>query len=277
MLEADVRLKPIGVFDSGLGGLSVVKEIVRLLPDERIIYYADNGNCPYGPRPVHEIQALSQAATEFLIAQGAKLIVIACNTATSAAVAFLRERYSLPFVAMVPAVKPAAERSQIRRIGVLATQATLQTQTYHELVERFAHDITLCEVAGPELVQLVERGELDGERAEAVLRKAIEPMLEQQIDTLVLGCTHYPFLRPAISRIVGPAVTVIDTGEAVAKQVGRMLAQHCLAAEQPRMLPLMTFYTTGDPAVVSPVARTLLELLGLGSEAAAVEVMAIGG
>lgn len=264
--------EPLGVFDSGLGGLSVVAEIVARLPNERMIYYADSGNCPYGPRPVEEIRLLASQATEFLLAHHAKLIVIACNTATSAAVAYLRSRYSVPFVAMVPAVKPAAERSHGRRIGVLATQATLHTQTYYELVERFAHDVTLCEVAGPELVELVERGELDGPRAESILRRVINPMLAQGIDTLVLGCTHYPFLRPAIERVVGPDVEVIDTGAPVARQVARILDQHNLAASQPFTGPRLHFYTTGDPALVAPIARRLLALLGLEHDASAMPV-----
>lgn len=272
-----MSIEPLGVFDSGLGGLSVVAEIVARLPNERMVYYADSGNCPYGPRPVEEICLLAAQATEFLLTHHAKLIVIACNTATSAAVAYLRARYSVPFVAMVPAVKPAAERSHGRRVGVLATQATLQTQTYSELVERFAHDITLCEVAGPELVELVECGELDGSRTESILRRVIDPMLAQGIDTLVLGCTHYPFLRPAIERVVGPSVEIIDTGAPVARQVARVLDRHNLAALHPFTGPRLHFYTTGDSTLVAPIARRLLALLGLEHDAAAMPVEGVGG
>jgi glutamate racemase len=247
---------PIGVFDSGLGGLSVLAEIARQLPHEDLLYFADSANCPYGPRPAEEIQRLSRAVVEFLLGQGAKLIVVACNTASAAALTILRQTFSAPVVGMVPAVKPAARMTARKVVGVLATGAAVQGQLFAEVVERFAADIEVLPQVCPGLVEQVEAGEINGPETEMFLRRCLEPLLERGADTLVLGCTHYPFLIPALRRIVGAEVTILDPSPAVARHVGRVLAERGLLnpkAEPGRRI----YFTSGDPAAFA----TLLEKL----------------
>lgn len=215
---------PIGLFDSGVGGLSVAREIRRRLPAEDLLYFADTAYCPYGGRPLEEIRARSVAVVEELVARGAKLIVVACNTASGAALETLRERFTLPIVGLEPAVKPAAERSRNGRVGVLATPATLSTERYHRLIRSYGRDVEVFQRASPELVDLVERGEIRGEEVSKFLAHALAPIVQADVDTLVLGCTHYPFLREAIAGVMGPGVEILDSGEAVARQVERVLA-----------------------------------------------------
>jgi glutamate racemase len=249
----------VGVFDSGVGGLSVVREMMAQMPAQPLIYLADQIHAPYGERSLDEIRALSEGITRFLLEQGAAVIVIACNTASAAALHWLRRKHpDVPFVGMEPAVKPAAERTRSRRIGVLATPATFQGELFASLVDRFGADVKVHTQVCPLFVPLVEAGELDSERTRAVVREYVGPLVQAGVDELVLGCTHYPFLMPLIAEAAGPGVEVIDPAPAVARQAGRVLeARGWLAAGDARE---RVFYTTGDAV---RFGRALRELLGL--------------
>jgi glutamate racemase len=218
---------PIGVFDSGVGGLSVLRAIRNLLPATPVLYLADQYHVPYGTRTLEEVRQFSQAVTGFLLSQGAKLIVVACNTASVAALKSLREEFpQIPFVGMEPAVKPAAEQTHSKVVGVLATYATFQGEMYNSVVERFAHGVSILQDHCPGLVAEIEKGNFSGIETERILRKALEPMLDRGVDTVVMGCTHYPFVIPLIEEITGPEVKVIDPAPAVARQVQRLLDAH---------------------------------------------------
>ncbi|MFZ5909944.1 MAG: glutamate racemase [Chloroflexota bacterium] len=219
-----LQSQPIGVFDSGVGGLSVLRAMRRLMPEEPAIYFADQGHVPYGPRPLQQVRDFSEAITRFLLEQGAKLVVVACNTASAAALHHLRETFPhTPFVGMEPAVKPAAEQTRSGVVGVLATPATFQGALYASVVERFANGVTVLQDTCPGLVGQIERGDLDGPTTRAILDSALRPMLERGIDTVVLGCTHYPFVIPLIEEMVAGKARVIDPAPAVAKQAQRLL------------------------------------------------------
>ena len=242
--------RPIGIFDSGLGGLSVVKEVRRQLPDEDIIYFADQGRLPYGPRPVDEIRRFAEQITRFLLAREAKAIVVACNTASAAALKHLRHTFpAVPIVGMEPAVKPAAERTQSKIIGVIATQSTCQSEVFASVVDRFASGVTVIPRACPGLVTQVEVGEFDSPSTTQLLHEYLDPMIEAGIDSLVLACTHFAFLTPAIERIVGPGVRVVDPAPAVARQVGRVIGPHRSDNPAPRVIA----FTTGsvDPSALA--------------------------
>lgn len=214
---------PIGVFDSGVGGISVLREIRRLLPGENLVYYADSGHCPYGGKTREQIQARAVAITEYMMARGAKLIVVACNTATIAAVEQLRATYPMPFVGMEPAVKPAAAQTRSGVVGVLATGAALAGDKFHKLVADHARGVRVITQPCPGLVEQVEAGLLDTPETRALVERYTAPLLQQGADVMVLGCTHYPFLRPLIQDVVGKDVSLIDTGAAVARQAQRLL------------------------------------------------------
>jgi glutamate racemase len=214
----------IGVFDSGVGGLSVLKELRAQMPTARLLYFADSAHVPYGPRPLAEVRDFSFAIADFLLRQGAQAIVVACNTASAAALHPLRSVLRVPVVGMEPAVKPAVEQSHSGVVAVLATPATFQGALFASVVERFAHGVEVIPQVCPGLVEQIERGELDTPPTEALLRSAIDPLLARNIDALVLGCTHYPFVRPLIECICGPGVRVIDPAAAVARQTARVLA-----------------------------------------------------
>jgi glutamate racemase len=249
---------PIGIFDSGVGGISVLRAIREQIPGESILYFGDQGHIPYGPRPMQQIRDFAEAITRFLLEHGAKIIVVACNTASAAALKYLRERFpDIQFVGMEPAVKPAAERTQTGRVGVLATPATFQGALYASVVERFANGVELFQHACPGLVQQIEGGNLDGEETRQILECALVPMLEQNIDTVVLGCTHYPFVIPLIDKIVGPGVRVIDPAPAVAKQTGHLLDSKGLRNKSVSKGEI-TFYTSGDPNVLRSLLPELL-------------------
>lgn len=251
---------PIGIFDSGIGGLSVLREIARRLPHEDFLYFADSANCPYGHRPVEEIRELSRRVAHFLIEQGAKLVVVACNTASATALHLLRETFStVPVVGMVPAVKPASLTTRTGVVGVLATPATVAGALYADVVQRFAQGVQVVEGTGEGLVPAVEAGQLDGPETEALLRRYLDPMLAAGADTIVLGCTHYPFLEPVIRRIVGPAVNILDPSPAVAKQVERVLEQRGLLATRERP-GRHSFFTSGDPEVFSRLLRIVYQV-----------------
>ncbi len=215
---------PIGIFDSGVGGLSVLRAIRQQMPAENLLYFADQGHVPYGPRTLEEVRAFSESITDFLLEQSAKLIVVACNTASAAALHYLRESFpDMPFVGMEPAVKPAAEHTNSGVVGVLATPATFQGALYASVVERFAKEVTVLQHTCPGLVERIERSDLDAPSTRAILEDALRPMLGSGLDTVVLGCTHYPFAIPLIEQIVGENVRVIDPAPAVARQVKRRL------------------------------------------------------
>jgi glutamate racemase len=242
--ESDIR--PVGVFDSGVGGLSVFRDIRKQLPNESIIYFGDQGHVPYGSRPLAEVREFSVAITRFLLDLGAKLIVVACNTASAAALQLLRQTYpNIDFVGMEPAVKPAAENTRTRVVGVLATPATFQGALYASVVERFAVNVTLLQNTCPGLVQQIEQGSLDSREERVILESALIPMLERGIDTVVLGCTHYPFVIPLIQEIVGPDIRVIDPAPAIARQVSRLLDTAGMKQENQNPQKLR-FFTSGE-------------------------------
>jgi glutamate racemase len=216
---------PIGVFDSGLGGLSVLRHARARLPAENFLYIADSGHAPYGERGADWIRARSLALGQFLIDRGAKALLIACNTATAAAGETLRQRWpALPVIGMEPAVKPAAAATRSGTVGVLATTGTLTSARFSALLASFGSGISVVTRSGTGLVEAVERGELDSPTTRALVASHIEPLIAAGADVIVLGCTHYPFLRPLIEQIAGPGVAVIDTGDAVARQLARRLA-----------------------------------------------------
>jgi glutamate racemase len=219
-------MSTIGIFDSGSGGLSVYRELVKLLPDEHYVFFADNANCPYGEKPASFIRERGRAITDILLALGADLIVVACNTATAAAISTLREEYpEVPFIGMEPAVKPAALGTKSGVIGVLATAGTLKGSKYLNTRGQYEDNVKIVEHVGQGFVELVENGILDGEEAEKTVRASVQPLLDQGADILVLGCTHYPFLAPVIRRIAGPNVRIIDPAPAVARQTLRVMKE----------------------------------------------------
>ncbi|MBM4458609.1 MAG: glutamate racemase [Chloroflexi bacterium] len=285
------QASPIGLFDSGVGGLSVAREIVRQLPAHPLIYLADQAHAPYGQRSLAQIQGFAEGITRFLLAEGARVIVIACNTASAAALHWLRREFpTVPFIGMEPAIKPAAERTRSGHVGVIATAATFQGELFASLLDRFANGVIVHTQVCPELVPLVEAGELDSAATTAALDSYLAPLLAVGIDQLVLGCTHYPFLRPLIELITGPAVEIIDPAAAVARQTGRVLAQRGWlatpgsktadaaardagpisreqaasqsdgAARLPSLDDRSRFFTTGDPLRFQSMLRSLLGL-----------------
>lgn len=258
---------PIGVFDSGVGGLSVLREVRALMPQENIIYFGDQGHVPYGPRLLKQIQDFSEGITRFLLAQNSKIIVVACNTASAAALKYLRETFpDVQFVGMEPAVKPAAEKTQTGKVGVLATPATFQGALYASVVERFANGVELFQNTCNGLVQQIELGNLNGDETKKILEDALHPMLEKNIDTVVLGCTHYPFVIPLIERIVGEKVRVIDPAPSVAKQVKRLVEAGEMA-NQSGQDGKVRFITSGEADSVKSIIKVLL---GIESEVEAV-------
>ncbi len=242
----------IGLYDSGMGGLSVMRTVHALLPTYNLLYLADTAYCPYGPRSITEVQARSLACTEWLMWQGAQLVVVACNTASSAALELLRSRYPIPIVGMEPGVKPAVRATHTRRVGILATDGTLAGQRFSSLVQRFAANVQVQTVPCPSLVELVEQGELTGEHTRQVVQQCLHN-LDQQVDTIVLGCTHFHFVSPLIQRMVGTKVTVIDTALAVARQVMRVTEQVGLVPGEGSI----RCASTGDIARIAPVLDRL--------------------
>jgi glutamate racemase len=250
--------RPVGVFDSGVGGVSVLRELRRRLPHEDYIYFADSAWCPYGIRPPEEIRARSEVVVGGLIAAGAKTVVIACNTASAMAVFSLRDAFpGVPLIGLEPAVKPAVERTRVGKVGVLATPRTVAGERLRWLIETYAAGVTVHRVAATGLVELVEAGVLDGPDVDAALRPLLDPMIAVGVDKLVLGCTHYPFLRGPIERYMGPEVDVIDSGAAIARRLDTVLAEAGMRGVR-ETTGTVRLATSGDPAAVGAVASRLL-------------------
>jgi len=248
--------QPIGVFDSGIGGLSVLREIRALLPQEDLLYVADSGFAPYGHRSAEFIVQRSLHITRFLIARNAKAIVVACNTATAAAVATLRDEFSIPIFGMEPGIKPAAAVSRSKIIGVLATESTLNSDRFSALLTRITEGMEIIVQPCPGLVEQIEAGEFKGLVTHALVTRFVEPLLAKGVDTLVLGCTHYPLLRSLIAQIAGPMVQIIDTGPAVARHLRDRLVDSALHSD--RESPgKAAFWTSGSPAELQPVTATV--------------------
>jgi len=249
----------VGVFDSGVGGLSVVRALIALVPSQSLLYVADNAHCPYGPRPASEIITFAQGITRYLLAQGCEVIVVACNTASAAALEPLREAFpETPFVGMVPAIKPAAALTQTGVVGVLATEGTLHGRLYEDIVERWAHGVRVVSRTCPGLVERVENGEESTSETEHILRACLAPLLAEGMDVLVLGCTHYPFLIPVLQRLLPERATIVEPSMAIAKQTRRVLAERGLLRTGG---PPGTrrYAATGDPAALQRALDYLLD------------------
>jgi glutamate racemase len=247
---------PIGVFDSGVGGLSVLQEIRRVLPGENLLYVADSGHAPYGDKSQQFIEERSIAISEFLVSRNVKAIVVACNTATGAAILTLRARFSVPIIAMEPAVKPAAIQTRSGVIGVLATSRTLASENFVQLFARYGATVRIVGQACPGLVEQVEAGNVSGDKTRILLEQYVLPLLEQKADIIVLGCTHYPFLAPMIRVIAGPNVAVIDSATAVARELLRRLKVDTLLADTTRV-GTECFWTSGSLELAQPLVSQL--------------------
>tara|TARA_R110002072_G_scaffold12987_2_gene55219 strand:+ start:91911 stop:92702 length:792 start_codon:yes stop_codon:yes gene_type:complete len=244
---------PIGIFDSGVGGTSIWKEIHQLLPLEHTIYLADSKYAPYGNKTSEEITALSIKNTETLLEMGAKIIVVACNTATTNAIDVLRNKYSIPIIGIEPAIKPAALNTTSKSIGILATKGTLSSALFHKTSEEFTKNIKVLEIVGEGLVPLIETGELESKALQTLLKKYTAPMVKANIDYLVLGCSHYPYLIPQLEELLPNNVTIIDSGQAVARQTKKLLEDLQLLRKDSSK-PALQFYTNKE---VAPLAMLL--------------------
>lgn len=233
----------IGIFDSGVGGLSVWKELIKLLPQQRYIYVSDSGYCPYGPKSKEYVIGRCSKISQFLIDKGADIIVVACNTATAAAIKTLRAEFGIPFVGMEPAVKPAALHSKSGVIGVLATKGTFKGELYIGTLQKFASEIKVMEQIGEGLVEIVEQGKTDTPQAEELLRSYVEPMLQAGADHIVLGCTHYPFLAKTVRKIAGESVAIVNPAPAIAKRTLELLQE--IGHVDDENVGDNVFYTTG--------------------------------
>ncbi|NNJ91452.1 MAG: glutamate racemase [Gammaproteobacteria bacterium] len=233
----------IGIFDSGIGGLTVLKEIRNQLPDHNFIYIADSAFTPYGEKTTEQIIERSVLITQKLVEKGCRIIVVACNTATALAVDHLREKFSVPIVAMEPAVKPGVKNSVKKKVGILATTMTLASRRYMNLLERFATDTEVIEQPCPGLVELVEAMAIDTDKTSQLLHQYINPLLKKGIDTIVLGCTHYPLLKQKIIEVTGEDIEIIDTAKAVTEQLRRKIESCEIPA---KVGTANRFITTGD-------------------------------
>jgi glutamate racemase len=241
--------QPIGIFDSGIGGTSIWKEINTLLPHENTIYLADSKNAPYGEKTKNEIISLSKKNIDLLIKKNCKLIVVACNTATTNAIKLLRETYNLPIIGIEPAIKPAALQTKTKAVGILATKGTLSSELFHKTTDIFTNGIKVVEQVGEGLVQLIESGKIRSEEMTSLLEIYLKPMLDSNIDYLVLGCTHYPYLMPQLLEILPKHIKIIDSSEAVARQTQAVLRQHELLNNATNK-PILKFYSNGNPDVL---------------------------
>lgn len=246
---------PIGIFDSGVGGTSIWKEINRLLPHEGTLYLADSQNAPYGEKSAEEILGLSVKNTEFLLDKNCKLIVVACNTATTNAIDYLRKNYDVPFVGIEPAIKPAALQTKTKKVGILATKGTLASGLFHSTSKLHASGIQVFEKEGHGLVELIEDGAIRAEQTKKLLQDLLGSMLEEGIDCLVLGCTHYPYLIPILKEILPKGIKIIDSGEAVARQTKAMLTKNDLLRKSSPAEQVHQFYSNSDPKVLRQLIK----------------------
>ena len=264
----------IGVLDSGVGGLSVLQHIHRLLPDVPTLYFADQGHVPYGPRPAHEIAAYITAIARFLMGQGARVIVVACHAASAASLYHLRAAYpDVPFVGIEPAVKPAAAATRSGIIGVLTTKATAEGQLYQQVLERFAGDVRVLTRIAPDLVDIVEQGQQHSPAGREALRRHVGALTAAGADQIVLACTHFPFLADEIRALAGPHVTLVDPGPAVARRVAQVLPQPATGGNNPARVE-DRYFTSGDPA---RFGELLVLLLGKRASVVGVEWLPISG
>ena len=242
--------QPIGIFDSGIGGTSIWQEIHELLPNEKTIYLADSKNAPYGQKSKQEIIDLSIKNTDFLLEMNCKLIVVACNTATTNAIQELRAKYTVPFIGIEPAIKPAATNSKTQTIGILATKGTLNSELFHRATEMF-QDIRIIEQVGHGLVQLIEGGQINSIEMKQLLHSYLQPMIDADIDYLVLGCSHYPYLIPQIKKMLPDHIQIIDSGQAVARQTQKVLQEKVGVSNIKNPEPI--FYSNTDTAVLNAI------------------------
>ncbi len=242
---------PIGIFDSGVGGISIWNEIHQLLPKENSIYLADSKNAPYGQKNKEEIISLCFKNTDLLLKKNCKLIVVACNTATTNAIKELRKTYNVPFVGIEPAIKPAAINSNTKSIGILATKGTLSSELFHNTTELYSDNIEIIEQVGEGIVELIEVGKTDSIEMTHLLKKYLKPMINKNIDHLVLGCSHYPFLIPIIERLIPKHISIIDSGKAVAKQVKKILVKNNL--RNTNNLSKNVFITNSDKNIIDKI------------------------
>ena len=247
--------KPIGIFDSGVGGLSIWSEIHQLLPMESTIYLSDSKHAPYGSKGKEAIIHLSVKNTEWLINQGCKLIVVACNTATTNAIDTLRKNYSIPFIGIEPAIKPAALQSKSKAIGILATKGTLSSRLFHETSQLYSSDLLVVEQVGNGIVELIENGALYSDEMKHLLQSYLQPMLDSEIDCLVLGCTHYHFLTPILKQLLPKHVKIIDSGQAVARQTKAVLENSTLLNTE-TSVETNRFYTNGKENVIASLLKS---------------------
>ena len=248
-----MRKRVIGIFDSGIGGLSVLREITAQLPEQGFVYIADSAFTPYGEKTTEQIIERSVVITDKLLEEGASIIVVACNTATALAVDHLREKFSLPIVAMEPAVKPGVKNSVKKKVGILATTMTLASRRYMDLLERFATDTVVIEQACPGLVEQVEAMDVDSTKTSQLLHRYVDPLIEKGIDTIVLGCTHYPFLKQKIIEVAGDDIDIIDTAKAVTEELKRKINENLIAQSDNND---NRFMTTGDLDVFKSQLQT---------------------
>lgn len=246
----------IGIFDSGVGGLTIWKAIAEMLPEEDTLYLADSAHAPYGKRPATEILELSRSCTEWLLDRGAKLIVVACNTATTNAISALRAEYPVPFIGIEPAIKPAALQSKTGRVGLLATRGTLGSSLFADTTRLHAAGIEILEQEGLGLVEAIESGDIGSPELQARLKALLRPMLGAGIDHLVLGCTHYPFLTPVLSAILPAGVRILDCAAPVARQTRKVLVEQALLRKA-QAQGQHAFHTTGDPGILNQMLREL--------------------
>lgn len=244
---------PIGIFDSGVGGVSIWKEIAQLLPNESTIYLADSANAPYGQKETDQIVQLCIKNTEKLLELGAKLIVVACNTATTNAIDYLRANYNIPFVGIEPAIKPAALQSTSKSIGILATKGTLNSKLFYSTSKKYTRNIKVIEIIGEGLVPIIESGNLDDPRLIPLLEKYLAPMIEARIDYLVLGCSHYPHLIPILSGLLPKTTTIIDSGAAVARQTKHLLIKHKIASTNENAI--YRFFSNGQISALKKLVQ----------------------
>ncbi|WP_028607308.1 glutamate racemase [uncultured Olleya sp.] len=250
---------PIGIFDSGVGGTSIWRAINSLLPNENTIYLADSINAPYGPKGKEAIIALSEKNTEYLLEQNSKLIVVACNTATTNAIGYLREKYNVPFIGIEPAIKPAALQTQTKAIGILATKGTLSSELFNNTSQLYNNGVTIVEQEGEGIVQLIEAGLIYSDQMTELLVNYLKPMIKSNIDYLVLGCTHYPYLIPQLSKILPKHIKIIDSGDAVANQTKLVLEKYNLV-NNAKIKSDNFFYTNGKPKVMKTLLNNVYDV-----------------